>query len=194
MECTGKLLAEVGVDNLSTNMICERAGLTPPAIYRYFPNKYAILYELSRRLMAEEDAVVLDWLSKNTAPIDHEFEAAVSSRATLLKKVREVVHARPGGVWILRALHAIPSMHEVRLTSVIAVARQVFKAMRKQYPHLNKKRLRTATILTTWLGSAANEIILDNPGLEKEMTKEVARMFSLYYLDLIKSGEDREQC
>ena len=30
---------EVGIERLSTNLVCERAGLTPPALYRYYPNK-----------------------------------------------------------------------------------------------------------------------------------------------------------
>ena len=43
---TADLLSEVGIERLSTNLICERAGLTPPALYRYFPNKYAVLHAL----------------------------------------------------------------------------------------------------------------------------------------------------
>ena len=34
-----KLLVEVGVERISTNLIAEDAGITVPALYRYFPNK-----------------------------------------------------------------------------------------------------------------------------------------------------------
>ncbi len=173
------------MDNLSTNMICERAGLSPPAIYRYFPNKYAILHELGRRLMAAEDAVVFDWLEKDEARLDQDFEAAVANRAEMLNAVRAVVRQQPGGAWILRALHAVPMLHEVRSESVTAVARQIHRQIKRDYPGVDTKRLKTATILTTWLGAAANEIILDNPRLERQVTREVARMFALYYRDLI---------
>ena len=59
---TAELLEEVGFERLSTNMVCKRANITPPALYRYFPNKYAILREMGRRLMEAEDAIVFRWL------------------------------------------------------------------------------------------------------------------------------------
>ena len=36
LDVAGELLAEVGIERISTNMIAARAGLTPPALYRYF--------------------------------------------------------------------------------------------------------------------------------------------------------------
>jgi AcrR family transcriptional regulator len=48
LRTAGQLLGEVGFEGLSTNLICKRAGMTPPALYRYFPNKYAVLQELGR--------------------------------------------------------------------------------------------------------------------------------------------------
>ena len=51
------MLEEVGFERLSTNMICKRAGLTPPALYRYFPNKYAVLKELGERRFQREAEV-----------------------------------------------------------------------------------------------------------------------------------------
>src|SRR4051812_2665951 len=51
LEVAARTLADVGIERLSTNLICECAGLTPPALYRYFPNKYAVLGELGQRLM-----------------------------------------------------------------------------------------------------------------------------------------------
>ena len=39
LDAAATLLGEVGIERLSTNLICERAGLSPPALYRYYPNK-----------------------------------------------------------------------------------------------------------------------------------------------------------
>ena len=39
MKAAGELLGEEGFERLSTNAICARAGLTPPALYRYFRDK-----------------------------------------------------------------------------------------------------------------------------------------------------------
>jgi len=36
--------------------------MTPPALYRYFPNKYAVLQELGRRLVRAQDYAVFAWI------------------------------------------------------------------------------------------------------------------------------------
>lgn len=33
LSVTAETLADVGIERLSTNLVCERAGLTPPALY-----------------------------------------------------------------------------------------------------------------------------------------------------------------
>lgn len=49
-----EILRSQGVDALSTRNVAARAGVSVGAIYQYFPNKEAILIELSKRIMDEE--------------------------------------------------------------------------------------------------------------------------------------------
>ena len=51
LSAAGELLCEVGLERISTNNIAERAGVTVPALYRYFPNKYAVINALAGRLL-----------------------------------------------------------------------------------------------------------------------------------------------
>ena len=189
LSVTGELLSEVGVERLSTNMICERAGITPPALYRYFPNKYAILREIGRRLMEAEDALVLDWLKEGHETVEGPIEHVVRQRADLLTRVRTVARSQPGGLWILRAMGALPVLREVRAESVRTVAGAMLDQLREKYPDASEQRLHVATLLTTVLSSAANEMIIDEPQLEREITDEMARMTSLYYRDLLSVGD-----
>ena len=184
LQVTGELLAEVGVERLSTNMICERARLTPPALYRYFPNKYAILRELGERLMKAEDRVVFNWLRKGELDLRAPLDRVVEKRAQLLTKVRRVSRKMAGGEWILRVMRAIPALQEVRRSSTREVALEVFNRVRESYPGADEDRLRVATMLSTALGTAANDLISDEPHLEEEITAEFARMVSLYYRNL----------
>lgn len=48
------LLDEVGADAFNTNLLAGRAALSPRAIYRYFPNKWAILQALAERARQHE--------------------------------------------------------------------------------------------------------------------------------------------
>ena len=65
LDVAGELLAEVGIEGISTNMIAARAGVTPPALYRYFGDKYAVLEALGRRLMERQNAVLETWIARH---------------------------------------------------------------------------------------------------------------------------------
>lgn len=189
LDVTGQLLGEVGVERLSTNMICVRAGITPPALYRYFPNKYAILREMGRRLMEAEDAIVLEWLEQGHGHLDGSLEEAIKQRADLLTRVRKVAREQPGGEWIQLVMRAVPVLREVRANSVDTVARAIVDQLGARYPSVDKGRLRTAALLSTTLANAASELIVDAPQLEEELTIETARMITLYYRDLVEASE-----
>lgn len=57
----GRRPGEVGIDRISTNMICTRAVLTPPSLYGYFDDKYAVIEALGERPMARQNAALEDW-------------------------------------------------------------------------------------------------------------------------------------
>jgi AcrR family transcriptional regulator len=64
-----RVLAEEGPDALSTNRIAEVAGVNIASVYRYFPNKDAILAELYERQLALE-AATFDGLHERAEEID----------------------------------------------------------------------------------------------------------------------------
>ena len=59
-----ELLIEVGVERISTNIIADRAGITVPALYRYFPNKYAVLHALGAAMMDKQNDVCVEWFAQ----------------------------------------------------------------------------------------------------------------------------------
>jgi AcrR family transcriptional regulator len=48
LDTTGILLDEVGLERVTTELIAERAGVNVATVYKYFPNKHAVLAELYR--------------------------------------------------------------------------------------------------------------------------------------------------
>jgi AcrR family transcriptional regulator len=50
----GRLLAEVGVDQLTMTAVAEAAGLSKAALYRYFPTKAAVIRALALDAFASE--------------------------------------------------------------------------------------------------------------------------------------------
>lgn len=54
LEAASEILRVEGVDAVTTRKIAARAGVSVGAVYQYFPNKEAILIEISKRIMDEE--------------------------------------------------------------------------------------------------------------------------------------------
>ncbi len=109
MDAAAELLEEVGVEDITTNLICKKAGLTPPALYRYFSNKHAVLAALGARLMERQNQIITE--------VDFAAKDQVAQTEALLLNTVALTRQEPGGVWITRALRASPSLADIRSSS-----------------------------------------------------------------------------
>ncbi|MET0330297.1 MAG: helix-turn-helix domain-containing protein, partial [Dyella sp.] len=170
LDVTARLLGEVGVERLSTNLICAKAGLSPPALYRYFPNKYAILKELGERLMARQNEAYRAWLAQEKA-LDYDGSRDATTRG--LRDMQAAINAAtlafPGAAWIMRALRAVPTLRHIRLQSHDSVSETSFQGLRDRFPNAHEQELRFSMRLSTELMYAATEMVIDNPQLDGDM-------------------------
>lgn len=158
------LLGEVGVERWSTNLVCERAGITPPALYRYFPNKYALLHELGERLMAVQNQLLEAWATpQNLALPRADLEASVLE---LFAQTVDVTTAVPAGVWITRALRAVPALQEVRIASHRHVTGLIERAFMAAHPQAERADVQVFARLAIEAAYATQEMLFDDPGLE----------------------------
>ncbi|MEM1147717.1 MAG: TetR/AcrR family transcriptional regulator [Pseudomonadota bacterium] len=162
LNAAGELLEQVGFEQLSTNAICKQAGVTPPALYRYFPNKYAVLKELGERLMADQNALLKDWPSAVDDLRQIELEIA-----QLLTQTVRVTRATRGGAWVMRALHATPALSDVRVKSHQRVARQMTDHLVRVRPNLDEAQAYQRIRLGVELGYALIEMVFDEPELDE---------------------------
>ena len=177
----GEMLSDMGFEQLTTNAICQRAGLTPPALYRYFPNKYAILKELGERLMAAQDDEVLVWLETGGLDGDTVEERAAKSMA-INKRMVEITRNFPGGAAIGRALRAVPMLQRLRFESRDMVAERFLAAVRPRYPNTPEARLRVAMRMVVELNYAATEMVVEEPDRDTDtLLQEVCLLFGLYF-------------
>jgi AcrR family transcriptional regulator len=182
LAAAASLLEEVGIDSLSTNLICARANLTPPALYRYFPNKYALLRELGIRLMQVQDQVVFDWIAGyGLQPTT--LEEAFEQDFAVQKRVVEITRAQPASLWIARAMRAVPMLREVRTESREKVVDAVFKSLRSRYHETSDETLRLAVRLNIELCSAAIEMIIEEPDKDADkLMAELSWMMVRYFM------------
>jgi AcrR family transcriptional regulator len=174
LEVTAQTLADVGIERLSTNLVCERAGLTPPALYRYFPNKYALLSELGRRLMERQNERVGHWITLEV--LDGGLDDLEQALEGLIVDTYKVTLQTGGGVWIMRALRAVPALQQVRLASHAAVTREQAKLLAMALPQADKTELGLVSRVVVELIYATVEMIFDEPLDVKAVARTVAGM------------------
>jgi AcrR family transcriptional regulator len=150
LAAAAELLVEVGVERISTNLIAERAGITVPALYRYFPNKYAVINALGAVLMDRQNQAFQEWVENNY--VDGEPQTLLGNIYDVLWITYEVTLEQTGGLEIAQALRAVAPLQELRLTSHRLLAEQL------------------AIFLAEWLQRPIDEEVL----LQARVTVEIA--------------------
>lgn len=176
LETAAVLLGEVGFENLTTNLICERAGVTPPALYRYFANKYAILEALGCRLMEIQDAALLNWLS-DFDPSDSENQIA-----GMLRRQIEVTRASPGALWTMRSLRSSPPMNEIRKASHRKMASEIVAGFRSAGLAAQSADIEPSVRVAVETGYAMIELAIEGDGIvEDQLIADAAIMLAALF-------------
>lgn len=184
LETTGQLLENIGFEQLTTNLICEAAGLSPPALYRYFPNKYAVLKELGDRLMRAQDDEVIAWADAGGLT-GATFDERLAKSIAIHERVVAIQREFPGGLAIGRALRAVPVLQDIRFRSRDMVAGHFYRHMREAYPNVDPRRLDVITRMTVELSYAAVEMVVEEPDRDTDIiNREVCLMFAHYFENL----------
>lgn len=157
LDAAGALLAEVGVERISTNQVAAKAGVSPPTLYHYFEDKYALLAALGERLMEQQNALV--------ALDPGQDEAAL---ARVLVAHVDLTTASPGGPWVMRMLRAVPQLAEVRLASHRELSADLARRAWIADPWSDRDEIRRKARLAVDLGYAAIELVFDEPELDVE--------------------------
>lgn len=163
LDTAAELLEEAGFDKLTTNLICKRAGITPPALYNYFPDKYAILQMLGQRLMASQDKIVSNWLAAmGTRKITG------ADAAEMLLRHHEADKAQVGAKWIWRSLRSIPSIEHVLLESKQNVCKWSVDNFMQACPDADRSIVEVKHLVMVEIGTSILQMLIDDPQLDAE--------------------------
>lgn len=175
-----QLLVEVGVERISTNLIAERAGITVPALYRYFPNKYAVLNALGIGLIEKQTAVFANWFEQYSSAGDN--SGLVEDTYSLLRAVYDVTEAQEGGLEIMQALRTVAPLQEQRLQSHRQATEDLCALLEAQLGKPMDEQGRTTARLTIETGYALVLMTLEDDSLAPEqMLKSGADMVEAYW-------------
>ncbi len=184
LETAGNILEEVGFEQLNTNLVAKRAEISIPALYRYFPNKYAILKALGDRIMRWQDEAVLTWLRGGGLAVEGT-ESRIASVQSILRHILVLTQAFPGNIAITRALRSVPAMRASRLEARGRMTSELGAVLGDLFPAIPAATLRLSTKLCLELIQASIDMVLEEPGPDTEgVLRETARAFVVYFENL----------
>lgn len=174
LDAAGYLLAEVGIERISTNLICERAKVTPPALYRYFDDKYAIIYALAERLMLRQNDALETWIASYG---DKGLDVLSDKLLELLETMSAITGSQPGAIWIMRALRSVPSLTPVRLYSHNYVTDLLTDIYHQYLPHVDRETIRRRTRLSVEMAYSMDEMLKEEDFDQKKLLQDAAFVF-----------------
>ena len=185
LAAAAELLVEVGVERISTNIMAERAGITVPALYRYFPNKYAVLNALGAVLMDRQNEVFQHWFEQYA---DEGNPLALLDRLyELLQQTYDVTREQTGGLEIIQSLRAVAPLQELRLASHRLVADQFSWLLADILGRELDPEMAVQARLSVDTGYAVVEMALEDPTLPAEqLLREGANMIRIYWRDTLQ--------
>ncbi|NCF19144.1 MAG: TetR family transcriptional regulator [Haliea sp.] len=184
LSSAAELLVEVGVERISTNIIAERAGITVPALYRYFPNKYAVLNALGAVLMDRQNEVFQQWFETHLPSANP--QVLIDRVYDLLKMTYDVTREQTGGLEIIQSLRAVGPLQELRLTSHRLVAEQFAAALSELLGRPVDEEMSLQARVSVDTGYAVVEMALeDNTLSADEALQQGARMLQTYWASIL---------
>ena len=104
LDAAAQVIDEIGYERLTTAMVADRANASIGTVYRYFPDRIAVLQSLSARNEERITAAVLaeirderhgDWLSALTGACDRYTDAFRSEPGFAALRLGDVLDLRP---------------------------------------------------------------------------------------------------
>jgi len=186
LDATLELLEDSGIERISTNLIARRAGVNIASVYKYFPDKYAILHELAQQFGQLQADLICAYLRRTeiTASIETVCDGLVDA----------VIDGTRGGkalVQLQRSLIASPEL----LESYRATNREIGQAMRPFLARwdidLGGEALDLAMLCLGEAFSALQDLALSrDAGYDPAVVAELKLILVAYYR--ARAGRDRQ--
>lgn len=182
------LLEAEGVERISTNMIAERANVTVPALYRYFPNKYALLRALADKLSESQLKTVHHWIgSLNHTPLSQLTEGV----HTLMTQLVAITAQQPGSLAVMRASSAVPILRERRLIANRDLTKNICELITPLTRDISPEKIWTKVRMSVEIGYTAVELALEEEVMHREaIIDEAANSLVAIWTGHITIGED----
>ncbi len=135
LDTTAELLEEVSVNDFNTNLLAKRAGIGVRTIYRYFPNKLAVITALGQRWADKE----LEWLNNFNDLFDMNLDWR-EAITRIFDGYASGASQEIGASGLRRAVKAVPELREIESQTNKDAAERVRNGLKKHGLALPEKR------------------------------------------------------
>lgn len=106
LSCTVDLIKDVGVQGLKTSEVARRAGISLPSLYRYFPNKSAIIKAIAQQHIEKLNGILQAFM------VDFDLDEGFDH---LIDVYAEFYRSEPGYKEIWSGVESMPELQELDL-------------------------------------------------------------------------------
>jgi len=132
LNCTIELIKEVGVQGLKTSEIARQAGISLPSLYRYFPNKTAIIKALAEQHIEKLDGLLQEFLTD--FDLDEGFDHLIDVYAQFYR-------SEPGYKEIWSGVESMPELQELDLGELYDNAERLSVKAKSRFQGLEDERV-----------------------------------------------------
>ena len=166
-----EIIVEQGIAALNTNLVAERAGINIGTVYHYFPDKIAILLELSKADRDLRSSYIIDKVSE--LPSAPDLENWVHEVVELTYKLRT---DHPATIELRRAIRSIPELLDadrIRNEEVVTRLNTMYSV---RFPNATPARRKMVARVNYETLSGLLDAYGDDVTHDKEFYSEVASM------------------
>ena len=183
LDNAASLLQEVGVDAFNTNLLAERAGVAVRSVYRYYPNKLAVIVALAERQADEWQEIFSKLLERFADPDEDPFE----SWDDVLDAYASYIDGKHGRSAMHRAMQALPELAEVNQRDNDALVNAIASAMKARGVTERPAKLsRIARLLIDTQDVAIDEALRRGGRMSAQLLGELKLMHRSYLAHFVR--------
>ncbi|MEM8563377.1 MAG: TetR/AcrR family transcriptional regulator [Pseudomonadota bacterium] len=184
LAAAGDMLIETGWEGFNTNALAERVGCRVATVYRYFPDKVAIVSTLAENIVAQWDKELLDFAESAEPGVDFR-----ELWPQLVDRFIGILRRQPAAMAVRSAMQAEPTLRAIDQADNRRLAESVGRTLQKKLPHLAKMEANSAarTLIETTV--AITDVALASPA--KECSRLLRQLTIMQQAYLTRLYEDQ---
>lgn len=178
LEHAAAIFHEVGVDGTSMSAIARQSGMSLASLYRYFPNKAAIVKAIAERHVEKMETALRERLGEMTL---------VDAVDVLIDLFYEFYRTEPAYSAIWSGVESMPELRELDLRELYSNARDLDARLQEEYPHLPEERRWTASLMMPRSAGTLLRLAATLPEDQaRALVAELKCMASAYLRELVR--------